>query len=528
MFDDGSHVQFLCSQCKTELTKLSKDIDHNSNSSKSHSSKKSLIDNAEGENIPNIQISLEKYNDEIVTRLEKVIDNKLTQALSKFNEKEFDSSIINNILSEVTKTAHLLPRVASADLVKETASNICSAISSKLGNKSQNTNQSKSSSSLLNKAFLQAASDPLFEYSNLNDSTISTDSCDGRPSVIFKQTVDDSILEIMRSSEDITWKTLDIIHNKVKENGETLNSIKDHVLNIESLRGAANDQINVRSPLVETVFHDAIDQLTSDITHIKETLLNHTPADIQTSAPTLTTPNKANSSGNPVGMTIISTDLTSSADGLESGMMKAHLNSEQMAGGNPIGMRVESMNSTSSAVGPESGPTHEGDHSIGASCSESEVLRIIEQMDQQSQPVRVQTMSNPSTLEDNPTNDSLHRKHEFHLSNIDRTITTNMVIDYLKRNGIDDLSNTNISRLVARGRDPSTLSFISFKIDTDQEIASIISRTNFWPPRCKLNKFVHKNQNQNQAITAVFPCEAALTTSDHFLSKRVDRNPIVK
>lgn len=275
-FDEGSPVQFICFQCRKELTKLSTDMNQNSHSLKIHSSKKPIIDKPIETNskTSDTQLSLNKLHEDIVSRLntfEKGFNNILTTALNKDKDKENenDSSTIQNILNEVTKTSLLLPKIASSELVKDLASNICSTINAKLS-KTQTSGQNKS---LLNKALLQAASDPLFEYSSMNDSVNSIDVCEGRPSFIFKQTVDDNVLDIMKSSEEtITWKTLDIIHNKVKDNGESLLSIKDYIMNAVPVTRPDLDPNSMRSPLVKTVIHEAIEQISSDISFIRSSL----------------------------------------------------------------------------------------------------------------------------------------------------------------------------------------------------------------------------------------------------------------
>lgn len=54
------------------------------------------------------------------------------------------------------------------------------------------------------------------------------------------------------------------------------------------------------------------------------------------------------------------------------------------------------------------------------------------------------------------------------------------------------LDEIKVSLLVPNKRDFSTLTFVSFKLDTSDVVAGIISKINFWPPFCVLKDFVQK------------------------------------
>lgn len=199
--------------------------------------------------------------------MNKDLDNKLTLALTNFSCNFIYKDAINSISTEVAKTAPFLPNITTSEWIKETTANICSSISARVNTKTQITSSNKT---LLNRAFLQAANDPLFDNSCMNDSTNSIDACDARPSIIFKQTVDESIFDIMKSSEDTTWKTLDIIHSKLKENSEALDLIKEHILKYAPTNVPDSGTNIIRSPIMETIIYDAIEQITSDVSFIKK------------------------------------------------------------------------------------------------------------------------------------------------------------------------------------------------------------------------------------------------------------------
>lgn len=90
-----------------------------------------------------------------------------------------------------------------------------------------------------------------------------------------------------------------------------------------------------------------------------------------------------------------------------------------------------------------------------------------------------------------------HRNnHEFYLSKFKNTTTSAMILDYMRENGINDtsLSSVKIAPLVPRNRDVSSLSFISFKLDVNDELAESITKSNFWPQTCQIKQFVTKTK----------------------------------
>lgn len=86
------------------------------------------------------------------------------------------------------------------------------------------------------------------------------------------------------------------------------------------------------------------------------------------------------------------------------------------------------------------------------------------------------------------------RLHEFHLSKFKNNTTCQMIFDLMSKNGVPEslLPDVKINLLVPKQRDVSTLSYVSFKLDVNDEVATIISGLNFWPQTCFLKNFIHK------------------------------------
>lgn len=92
-------------------------------------------------------------------------------------------------------------------------------------------------------------------------------------------------------------------------------------------------------------------------------------------------------------------------------------------------------------------------------------------------------------------------RNEFHLSNLSLDTTKEIISNYMWTMGIRDISNVKVTPLVPRNRDISTLSYLSFKIDTCDEISSIIQQRDFWPPNSKFKKFVQKKRPSTAEFT---------------------------
>lgn len=104
----------------------------------------------------------------------------------------------------------------------------------------------------------------------------------------------------------------------------------------------------------------------------------------------------------------------------------------------------------------------------------------------------VQELVNESSRESTNARQSQEHRNDFHLSNLSKTTTKAMVLDYMKLMGVHDTSQVKLSSLLPKNHDPSTLSFMSYKIDTNDEIAAIVQTRDFWPPNSKFRSFVHK------------------------------------
>lgn len=101
--------------------------------------------------------------------------------------------------------------------------------------------------------------------------------------------------------------------------------------------------------------------------------------------------------------------------------------------------------------------------------------------------------NNAATIGNQRTKRSVTDKFSFYVTKFAPSTTSEMITDYLRDNGIADISSTKISCLIPRGKDRSLLNFVSFKIDTNEDIAQVITVPGFWPKKCFINEFVQKS-----------------------------------
>lgn len=98
---------------------------------------------------------------------------------------------------------------------------------------------------------------------------------------------------------------------------------------------------------------------------------------------------------------------------------------------------------------------------------------------------------------------------ELYLTRLTTATTAEIIENYMLQRGLSKES-IKITRLVSKKRDTSTLSFVSLKIDTTNNIANIISAPSFWPRGCYIKEFVHKVPRVVNLVES--------SNSDHFLS----------
>lgn len=100
--------------------------------------------------------------------------------------------------------------------------------------------------------------------------------------------------------------------------------------------------------------------------------------------------------------------------------------------------------------------------------------------------------------------------HEIYVSKLPTYTTCDDVKDYISRNSSIDIDKMRVHRLTKKHQDISELSFISFKIETNNMIAEQLLRNEFWPSHVFVKVWKSKKTQ--------FPSLNVNQSSNHFLS----------
>lgn len=84
-------------------------------------------------------------------------------------------------------------------------------------------------------------------------------------------------------------------------------------------------------------------------------------------------------------------------------------------------------------------------------------------------------------------------ENHYHLSPIDVNVTPDNITDYIAENVQANKDHIRIHRLMRRGQDISTLSYVTFKIETNRDIGHLITQPNFWPRHIIIKPWIKKD-----------------------------------
>lgn len=525
----NSNVIFVCGKCSDKIVKSK--IDNNRLSSGNRlsadryvrRSAPSLESTPKAPEAPISTVSNQNLSPQMLNFIE-TITNKLTQIESKIdlsneppiishspypdktttittNDSKLlvDNNTLNNIYSLLLKATDNIEKLHTISNEKESLQKITSMIDKKL-------NSSAAPKKHAN----------LLDWS-LHDSYLNNalDEAAGRPSLMIKQSVDDDILKILKSSDETTWFTLDLIMKKLNEQSSKLDSLM-----LSSDKSVHNNELNddnlgLKSPLVDAIRETSINSSVfiptdsqTENSALKaldslDSLLNsrHSDANIMNSS--------LSAAGNPSTMNKLTKEAMSHTNITN---VPETLNIEKQKRINPSSSGGWPGNRSDVSSAKEINTHHSAQHDdsqIFESVPRSEIVNLFLNDVCDSDINTLTTGSGmalgsaSSSIEDNkethgPSNNRPNIQHvlinKFHLSNMNPKTSCQNVIDYMLKRGLPEslLDEVNVTRLVAKDRDVSTLTFVSFKLDTSDVVASIISKMHFWPESCILKEFIQK------------------------------------
>lgn len=513
-FKSDSHVQFLCSTCYEMLhqliiTRRTDNASHHQlakakTGSRSCSTDK-VIDCTNNDAITSNTAAPPVINNETLQLHESVkllIDKITTQAPSPSTNCAVCPDLemkLNNIYSMLIKATDKIDKVHTHAAEKENIGVVTSLIE-KLSK--SNDGMISTPNKLNNLLDANRLSDWSMTGDHNNDSIVAS----GRPSLILHQSIDDDILNILRNSEARNWDALDQITRDLKTQSSKIESLLRHY-NSHSVSAAweelfermdsQNEKLNkvlqsaeshivapIASPLVDAI-HD-MSPLSNRI--IDDALSTGNPSIIDIAEKEAMTHYQQNTNEN------------AETSNTERQKMQMH----NLSDGGPGIVQASTVVSavadqTSIIHGVESGNNGLVDIDAGESSSqqrqlEEQVLRLMTNFD------------TPAGSEQTLESHINRARRELYVSKFGVHFTSEDIVSYLQHNGLSDLSNTRVIRLTKRDQDMSLLSFVSFKIETDEDTAILLLQPDFWPLTCSAVDFVskpHKPKNSANICTSL-------------------------
>lgn len=318
----------------------------------------------------------------------------------------------------------------------------------------------------------------LENWSMINNESLNESSL-GRPSVLIRQTIDDDIMDVLKSSDRITWDTLDLLNKAMEKQNEKLDSILLHI-------GIGNNSIS--SPLVDSIRisnQSYLSHAEHSGTHINHSIAS--PADAVNLSTSLI--ENINIQGMNDKINRIYDELIAS---LPFRLPQAGRRINQESDHHLNVSDVESRQFQPEISLNTSHDDQATPHNVTEQLSNSILAEELNNVNEHLNSSPASTTETASDTVEPPTRTN-ELRNEFHLSNVSKNTTREMILDYVRLRGVTDESHIKLTCLVPRNRDQATLTYLSYKIDTNDDIASIIKGENFWPPKTKFKQFVQKH-----------------------------------
>lgn len=532
----------------TDNTLITQTTDNNKKSNLSTSIESINLLNTMNDRLIGMEQNLRRMND--LMNIKNTNDNHTSQQNNLNSRENLKDNLDDKIFSEILKISNGITKIATTEQLKSSISNVCMSIDKRIPSKDLESNSSNHKpmhkSLILNKI---DGDRNLLDWSFLNDSNNCIDVTDGRPSIVVKQSIDDSVVEIIKNSDMTTWKTLDVLLSEIKTQSEKLDRINDNAFSGSITNDGLvticreinlhNEKIDAllhacdkapfsitKSPLVESIVDlddsenstlsqsafdidatqisrnfsvmkklskEAMSQPNNDSNNVPETLKYQQRKKGQKRQKSISSDGGPRNDLN-VGIhsnldatEIFSNDMLTME--INQAMNAANLPNDDEPDVNQIRTNLISNLNDPMSHTARADVSHQlvnpMETSIGFpnSLLESELMSAID--------VSTAYTPNNDTLQTEFNSNNKRNKIEFHLSKFNKNTTTQMILEYIRNKNIDT-NGIEIHRLVPKNRDVSTLSFISFKIDSDEITAEIIGNSSFWPNPCTIKKFINK------------------------------------
>lgn len=433
---------------------------------------------------------------------------KYNPSIEQNNEIAKINENCNKLLADFAKMTHLLSKVATVEQLKSSTSNICSSFEKTVKSKPTPANSN------------------VLDWSVLNDSLNADDASNGRQSVVVRQCIDDSIVEMLKNSDSTTWKSFDVLFSKLQEQSDHINNIGDDIrlltTKIENL--STNDGTSVRSPLMESIFHDTlsdnISKILSEISNLSNNWQDQpTPMsnDVQVqsfeksnaerlagisstniaSAGTQASISSQNSTGNESNVdrsagqsshfvassTRSSIDLLNTTDVFTNSQLMTELNA------NTANINIDDSTGLNMTAGRTQYP--QTSNSSISSVSHSHAVITESQSTDDLSFMNFPPLAENSSEQCNNCNCNI----ELHLSNVTPNTSVEEIVNFIKSNCDPNMraSQFRVYKLLKKNQDTTNLKYINFKVECCSHLSHILTKNNFWPTHCHIKPFVRKN-----------------------------------
>lgn len=391
---------------------------------------------------------LESISNDLNQKLNLISDfiNKSALSDSYIHDSNVNNVTIENIFKQVLKLDDKVNRLHTIDDEKKNMQVILSTLDNKANIQTPNNT----------KSIAQNLLNPALNISSIDNWSIHNGSVDefsqtfaGRPSLTVQQIVNDDIMDILKSSEQTTWQTLDYLTKEIRLQNEKIDTI------LQRTDGRIIQPIE--SPLVNTINLDELVSHNAQNGQSKRATGNFIAMEKQKEAIAQT--NNDNHEIVP--------------ETFKSNMQKRQM--PTLSGYEPgNGLLTDNVNTSES-------------HNVTETFSNDVLINELDLI------ISSSDADNTKNEQPNPVNEAANICKELHLSKVDPNTPADSIIDYISsKTMINSKNDVRVFRLTKKGQDISRLKYVNFKIETTEEIASIINHLHFWPPHCNIAPFVRK------------------------------------
>lgn len=475
----SKNLVFLCSKCHVKVKKLKSSSRMSSSTvgrrstapstERTSQPKLSTIDNNSPGTVPSSSANVftSKELDTLFENFNKIVDQKIFDSFAKFDASliSIDSKLdvqYDKICSTIGGSSNRTP--SANESASTDSKSILDEVSVKLTNLFDNASSINSKIAEIQQNLSELNQIKKTSFRNGRKS-LSTDKVRNTLdwNFSFDQTMDprssdsnmDDLYSLLDHFERNTWTSFDAVTSILHDNNDRLISISDDVNAILFKTNSNNSSNNV------TVNSFATDQAKEAMTQQN----NNENINVPESSKTKQKRQMPSLSGVGLGQCV-------DAEGFETNDERFTNDDAQIATDVSILSKTLDDANTSQNV---------ADHTefFSNTMLESEVI-----------PTAPTGLLNGTTSSTSFVSTNI--KNEFHVSRFAPNTTAEMLIDFLRHKNVPNTDKIKVHRLVPKNKDVAALSYVSFKLDTDDQIAEMINQPHFWPSPCQIKHFIHK------------------------------------